>query len=157
MHILPLCKREIQSTSMLQIVHSGVWGPAPISSLLGYNYYAVFIDDFTRFTWFFLLKQKNELFTVFKHFKNLVEIQYSSIKVLRSNNGRKYVNSQFQTFCSDHGILHQISCPRTPQQNDISERKYRHTVEIGLALLYQSHLPLNFWSNAFFSSLFSYQ
>ena len=62
---------------MLQIVHFNVWGPAPISSLLGYNYYVVFIDDFTRFTWFFLLKKKNELVVVFKHFKNLVENQYS--------------------------------------------------------------------------------
>ena len=34
MHKLPLDKHEIQSTSMLQIVHSIVWGPAPISSLL---------------------------------------------------------------------------------------------------------------------------
>ena len=59
---LPLNKHEIQSTSMLQIMHSNVWGPAPISSLFGYNYYVMFIDDFTCFTWFFLLKQNNEVF-----------------------------------------------------------------------------------------------
>ena len=34
MHRLPLDKHEIQSTSMLQIVHFVVWGLAPISSLL---------------------------------------------------------------------------------------------------------------------------
>ena len=62
MYKLPLNKHEIQSTSMLQIVHSNVWGPAPISSLFGYNYYVMFIDDFTCFTWFFLLKQNNEVF-----------------------------------------------------------------------------------------------
>ena len=62
MYKLPLNKHEIQSTSMLQIVHSDVWGPTPISSLFGYNYYVVFIDDFTCFTWFFLLKQNNEVF-----------------------------------------------------------------------------------------------
>ena len=140
---------------MLQIVYFDVQGLAPISSLLGYNYYVVFIDDFTRFTWFFLLKKKNELVVVFKHFKNLVENQYSSkIKVLRFDNGKEYVNSQFQNFCSDHGILHQISCPHTPQQNGISKRKYRHTVETSLALLYPSHLPLNFWSYAFSTASF---
>lgn len=94
MHTLPSHKHDIQSTSMLQIVHSNVWGLAPISSSFGYNYYVVFIDNFTRFTWFFLLKQKSELFAVFKHFKNLVENQYSSkIKVIRSDNGGEYVNS----------------------------------------------------------------
>ena len=47
----------------------------------------LFSLDFTRFTWFFLLKQKSELFVVFKYFKNLVKNQYSSkIKVIRSDN-----------------------------------------------------------------------
>ena len=150
MHRLPLNKHEIQSTSMLQIVHSDVWGPAPISFLFGYNFYVVFIDNFTRFTWFFLLKQKSELFIVFKHFKNPEENQYSSkIKILRSDNSGEYVNSQFQNFCSEHVILHQTFCRHTPQKNGISKRKHRHIVETSLAVLYQSHLPLNFWSYAF--------
>ena len=155
MHKLPLNKHEIQSTSMFQIVHSDDWGPAPISSLFGYNYYVVFIDDFTGFTWFFLLKQKSEVFTVFKHFKNLVENQYSTkIKVLSSDNDGEYINSQFQEFCSEHGILHQTSCPHTPPQNGVFERKHRHLVEIGLNLLYQSHLLLNYWYYAFSTASF---
>ena len=94
----------------LCILMSGVQYPSLLC-----NYYVVFIDDFTKFTRFFLLKKKNELVVVFKHFKNLVENQYSSkIKVLRPDNGKEYVNSQFQNFCSDHGILHQTSCPHTP-------------------------------------------
>lgn len=73
---------------MLQILHLDVWDLEPISSLFDYNFYAVFIDDFTRFTKFFLLKQHSELFVVFKHFKNLVENQYfSKIKVLIFDNG----------------------------------------------------------------------
>ena len=119
---------------MLQIVHSDVWGPTPISSLFGYSYYVVFIDDFTRYTWFFLLKQKSELFVVFKHFQNLVETQYfAKIKILKSDNGREYLNSQFQQFCSESGIVHQTSCPYVPQQNGVSERKHRHIVDTGLA------------------------
>ena len=36
---------------------------------------------------------------MFKHFKNLVENQYSSkIKVLRFDNGGEYINSQFKSF-----------------------------------------------------------
>ena len=101
MHRFLLNKHDIQSTSMLQIVHSNVWGPTLISYLFGYFYYVVFIDNYTRYTWFFLLKQKSELLVVFKHFKNLVETHYSSkIKVLGSNNGGEYLNSQFQSFCS---------------------------------------------------------
>ena len=76
---------------------------------------------------FFFLNKKSDLFAVFKHFKNLVENQYSTkIKVLRFDNGGEYLSFQFQSFCSDHGILHQTSCPYVPQQNGISERKHRH-------------------------------
>ena len=92
---------------------------------------------------------------MFKHFKNLVETQYSAkIKFLRSDNGGEYLSSQFQHFCSNNGILHQTSCPYVPQQNGVLERKHRHIVEASLALLYQSHLPLNFWSYAFSTASF---
>ena len=37
----------------LQLVHSDVWGPTLINSINGHRYYVIFVDDFTRFTWFF--------------------------------------------------------------------------------------------------------
>ena len=145
MHKYPLSKNPIVSTFVLDIVHSEVWGLAPLSSVLGFSYYAIFVDDYTRFTWFFLLKHKNEVLSVFKHFKALVENQFSTkLKVLRTDNGIEYTNSYFQAFCSSSGILHQTSCPHSPQQNGVSERKHRHIVETGLSLLYRSHLPYNY-------------
>ena len=84
----------------------------------------------------------------------MAETQFSSkIKVLRTNNGSKYINTEFQSFCSTSGILHQSSCPHTPKQNGVSERKHRHVVETRLAL-YQSHLPLNYWSYAFSTTIY---
>ena len=113
------------------------------------------MDDYTRFTWLFLLKHKNEVLFVFKHFKALVENQFStSLKVLRTDNGTEYTNSAFQAFCSSNGILHQTSCPYSPQQNGVSERKHRHIVETSLSLLYRSHLPYNYWSYAFSTAIF---
>ena len=73
MHSLHLNKSSIVSNSILEIVHSDVWGPSPITSLLGFNYYVLFVDDYTRFTWLFLLKSKIEVMFVFKHFKSMVE------------------------------------------------------------------------------------
>jgi hypothetical protein len=42
-----------------------------------------------------------------------------------------------------------VSCPHTHQQNGAIERKHRHIVETGLALLSHAHLPLKFWDDAF--------
>jgi hypothetical protein len=57
----------------LQLVHSDVWGPAPINSINGHRYYVIFVDDFTRFTWFFPLKHKSQVLASFQHFKNTME------------------------------------------------------------------------------------
>ena len=131
-------------------MHSDVWGPSPLTSLLSFNYYVIFVDDYSRFTWLFLLKHKNEVLSVFKHFKSMVETQFNSkLKILRTDNGSEYINNDFKSFCSISGILHQSSYPHTPEQNGVLERKHRHIVETGLTLLYQSHLPLNYWSYAF--------
>ena len=74
----------MSSTSPLQLVHNDVWGPAPVTSVLGYKFYVNFVDDFTRFTWLFLLKHKSEVLTVFLHFKALVENQFRfKIQTLR--------------------------------------------------------------------------
>ncbi|RVW24045.1 Retrovirus-related Pol polyprotein from transposon RE1 [Vitis vinifera] len=49
--------------------------------------------------------------------------------------------SQFTSFMSHHGILHQSSCAHTPQQNGVAERKNRHLVETARTLLLHSHIP----------------
>ena len=144
MHRFHLNKTPLGSTSLLELVHNDVRGPSPLTSLLGFNYYIIFVDDYSRFTWLFLLKHKIEVLSVFKHFKSMVETQFNSkLKILRTNNGFEYINNDFKSFCPTSGILHQSSCPHTPEQNGVLERKHRHIVETGLTFLYQFHLPLN--------------
>ena len=125
MHKSSLNKTSIVSNSVLDIVHSDVWGLAPLKSVPGFNYYVIFVDNRTRFTWLFLLKHKHEVHSVFKHFKALVETQYSTkINVLRTDNGIEYTNIAFQAFCSSNGILHQTSYPHTPQQDGVSKAAF---------------------------------
>ena len=73
MHKLPFVHSQFQSTQPLELVHSDVWGPAPISSSNGYKYYLLFVDDFSRYSWLFLLKHKYDVLSTFKHFKAIVE------------------------------------------------------------------------------------
>ena len=107
MHKLPFPKHVMSSTSPLQLVHNDVWGPTPVTSVLGYKFYVNFVDDFTRFTWLFLLKHKYEVLTVFLHFKALVENQFRfKIQTLRTDGGGEYTNNHFKSFCLDNGIQH---------------------------------------------------
>ena len=45
------------------------------------------------------------------------------------------------------GILHQSSCPYTPQQNGVAERKNRHLIETARTLLLHANLPTKFWGD----------
>ena len=59
--------------NFLEIIHSDVCRPMTSSSLSRYLYYVSFIDDFSRKTWIYLLKSKDEVFSKFKEFKSLIE------------------------------------------------------------------------------------
>jgi hypothetical protein len=48
-------------------VHKYVWGPAQISSLAGSHYYVNFIDDATRKTWAYCIRQKIVVFDTLRN------------------------------------------------------------------------------------------
>jgi hypothetical protein len=65
-----------RANKSLQLVHADVCGPIKPSSLGKNNYFLLFIDDFSRKTWIYFLKQKSEVFGAFKKFKAVVEKQW---------------------------------------------------------------------------------
>ena len=105
-----------KSVIPFDLIHSNVWGPSPVPTSSGHGWFVVFVDDYTRMTWLYLLKHKDEVFAVFQSFHTMVQTQFSTkIKILRSDNGGEYVNHQFQAYFNSHGLLHETSCSRTPQ------------------------------------------
>ena len=71
---------------------------------------------------YYTLKYKSEAKTKFETFKNSVEKQTGNkIKILRSDNGTEFCNTDFKKLFNDHGIQHQTTVPYTPQQNDLAE------------------------------------
>lgn len=71
-HQLPYPKFTSVSTYPLELVFSNVWGATP-ESVGRYKYYVSFINDFSKFTWIYLLHFKYEVFEKFKEFQNMVE------------------------------------------------------------------------------------
>ena len=90
---------------ILDLVHSDVIGPVMVPSLGKSMYYVLFIDDFSRNTWIYFLKNKSEVFDRFTEFNALVEIQTEKkIKVLRTNNGGEFCSKEFEEFCKKCGV-----------------------------------------------------
>ncbi|HEY5236632.1 MAG TPA: hypothetical protein VIJ14_10665, partial [Rhabdochlamydiaceae bacterium] len=70
------------------------------------------------------------------------------IKMIRSDNRTEFKNHVMELFCLQHGIHHQFSAPRTPQQNGVVERKNRTLIESARTVLSDSKLPVTFWAQA---------
>jgi transposase InsO family protein len=127
---------KTRTTKPFEIMYTNVWGIAPVISHEHYKYFVTFIDDFTRFTWVYFLLSKSEVFSVFKVFLTLVETQFfAKIKILQSDSGGEYMSNEFQFFLQSHGIISQRSCPFTPQQNGVAERKNHHLLDVVRTLL----------------------
>ena len=47
--------------SAFSLVHSDVWGPTPNSHNNQFQYFVLFVDDFSRMTWVYFLKHKSEV------------------------------------------------------------------------------------------------
>ena len=154
MHNLPFLKSQFIAFTPFELVHSNLWGPAPMKSINGFKYYVLFIDHFTKFTWIYLLKSKSEVFAKFVQFKAMIENQFSArIKTFRSNGGGKDTSTKFKTYLSQQGIIHQISCPYTPQQNGLVEKKHRHLIKTIITLLSHASLPSSYWSYAILTTV----
>lgn len=64
---------DIKTKSLLELIHTDLWGPASMSSKDGYKYYISFVDDFTRYSWIFPLTLESKALDTFKQYTLLVE------------------------------------------------------------------------------------
>ena len=93
------------------------------SSLSGYVYYVSFIDNLSRKTWIYLLKNKDEVFSKFKEFKALIENHTENkINTFLSDNGEEFTSNEFKDLCKDSGIKRELTTSYNPQKNGVVER-----------------------------------
>lgn len=118
-------------------------------SLGGSKYILTLIDDFTRKVFVFFLKQKSKVSEVFAEFKASIERQTPKrIRILRTDNGKEYVNNKLRKNLKELGIRQQLTIPHTPGQNGVAERMNRTIVEKAMSMLFGAKLPKTYWAEA---------
>ena len=126
-----------------------LFGPSRTRSFRGNVYALVIVDDFSRYTWTLFLVQKSDAFKAFKKYAKQIQNEKSlTIASIRSDHGGEFQNALFEEFCGEHGISHNFSAPRTPQQNGVVERKNRSLVELARTMLSDSNLRKYFSADA---------
>jgi hypothetical protein len=112
-HQLPYTISTSISKHPLKLVFSDVWGPTP-KWARRYKYYVSFIDDFSIFSWIYLIKFKSEVFQKFHEFQALVDRLFDrKIITTQTDWGGEY--EKLNSFFNKIGISHLVSCSHAHQ------------------------------------------
>ena len=128
---------KTQCSFPLDKIHCDLWGLTLIPSLQQFRYYVVFVDDFSRYCWFYPLKTKHDFFEIFTSFQRMVKNPFErKIKTFQFDGGGESTSPAAHGHYFQCGIYHQITCLKTPRHNGIAKGKHRHIVELGLVTLF---------------------
>nr|GEV01301.1 hypothetical protein [Tanacetum cinerariifolium] len=90
----------------------------------------VVTDDFSRFSWTFFLKSKDETSRILRNFITEMEnLKDLKVKIIRSDNEGEFRNKEMDEFYSRKCIKREFSNVRTPHQNGVAKRRNRTLIE----------------------------
>jgi transposase InsO family protein len=106
----------------------------------------MFINDYSRKVWIYLVKRKFDVFNSFKQFRALVENSTNrSIKCLRIDNGGGFTSVEFENYCKEDGIERHKTTIYTPQQNGVAKCMNKTLLGIARSMLNNSKLQHEVW------------
>ncbi|CAI7731545.1 unnamed protein product [Closterium sp. NIES-54] len=143
------------TTAPLQTLHMNVWGPARVSGQGRERYFLLVVDDYTRYTTVFPLRNKGEVVDVLIPWMRTICLQLrerfrQDLPVLRlhSNRGGEFSSDLLRDFCRGEGILQSFTLPASPQQNGIAERGIGLDMEVARTSMIHVAAPHFLWSFA---------
>ncbi|KAK1620500.1 hypothetical protein QYE76_026017 [Lolium multiflorum] len=129
-------KTIISSKRILELLHVDLFGPVAHASLGAKKHCLVIVDDYSRYTWVYFLKTKDETQKIFIDFATEVQRQHNLlIMAIRSDNDSEFKNYTLNDFLSDEGIRHQYSAAYNPQQNGVVERKNQTLMDMARSMM----------------------
>jgi hypothetical protein len=153
---LSFTNSDSSSHASFDLIHSDIWGPSPTATVGGSKYFVIFVDDFSRYTWIYLMHNRSELAQIYRTFAQMISTQFSkTIKIFRTDNAMEYRDSQFLDFIHTQGTIIQRSCAGTSQQNGRAERKHRHILDSVRAFLISASCPERFWGEAALTAVYT--
>lgn len=143
---VPFENNRTKTKEILELIHTDLNGPHKTTGYGGEKYFLTFIDDYSKCTRIFCIKNKSETLNCFKEFINLVENKFNKrIKKLRCDNGREYMNHEFHEFVKSKGIELSPCPPYVHELNGIAERYNRSAMDMGRCLMKEAKINKMYW------------
>ncbi|GJS80894.1 retrovirus-related pol polyprotein from transposon TNT 1-94 [Tanacetum coccineum] len=149
-------KLILSNYSKLELLHMDLCGPMRVASVNGKKYILVIVDNFSRFTWVYFLRSKDETPEIIKKFIAQAQLNYKAkVCKIRTDNGTEFKNATLKAHYEKLGIMQQFSTTRTPQQNGVVEICNHTLVEAARTMLIFSRLPEFLWAEAVATACFT--
>jgi transposase InsO family protein len=146
--------RSWQATKYLELIHSDICGPRE-SSFGGCRYFILFIDEHTRMTWVFFLKEKYEAFEKFVNFQHMVENETrEKVASLRIDNGSEFTSTEFNDDCRNNGIRRKLKNSYTPEKNGVTERMNKTLMSMEISMMQFKGLSTKYWDEAVHTAVY---
>ncbi|CAI7839083.1 unnamed protein product [Closterium sp. NIES-53] len=127
-HTFPSVGEE--EDELLGVVHADLCGPFREAAKDGSRYFLVLKDRKIRYVWAYPLAQKSDALAAFQKWLPMAERQCkTTVQALRTDRGGEFLGHDFTLFLDGKGIIHDLTCPYTPEQNGMAEREMRSIVE----------------------------
>lgn len=142
---------EQRSTMPMQLLHMDLTGTKLTKTAEGKAIALVVVDDYSRYTWVILLKDRTEVLEAFAALKRKIEVAKTPFKVaaIRTDGAREFtVDTKFKDYCTQEGITHQVSAPYAQWQNGVVERAIGELSKKTRTMLIQSGAPPADWGFA---------
>jgi hypothetical protein len=102
----------MSTTRPLEMLHMDLFGPNAYISIGGKKYGLIIVDDYSHFTWVFILQDKSETHKVLKKFLKRAQNEFDAkVKKIKSDNGTEFKNTQVEDFLDEEGIKHEFLTP----------------------------------------------
>ncbi|CAI7848443.1 unnamed protein product [Closterium sp. NIES-53] len=131
---------------VLAVVDIDLCGPFRVVAKDGSLFFLLLKDRHTRFVWVMPVTKKSDVLREFQKWLVLVERQAKKfVLTLRSDRGGEFLGKEFTDFVDDKGIIHDLTCPYTPQQKGMAEREMRIAVESVRTMLLHMDVQHHWW------------
>ncbi|CAI5957440.1 unnamed protein product [Closterium sp. NIES-64] len=136
----------------LQTLHMDVWGPARVRGQGHERYFLLVVDDYSRYTTVFPLRNKGDVTEVLIDSIRAARLQLresfgSDFPVLRlhSDRGGEFSSAHLGAFCRAQGIRQTFTLPASPQQNGIAESHIGMVIDVARTSMIHATTPHFLW------------
>ena len=138
-----------------ELLHADLCGKMSTPSLGGASYYILIKDDCTSFRFVAFLRAKSDAIRFFlKVIRSIERLTGNSVQILRTDRGKEFCNTAFDSLLENEGISRETSTAYTPQQNGYVERDNRTICEAARSMLHLHNLPLKLWAESIHTAVY---